>query len=150
MALNSRLAKIARITAKITGALITFVVLFVLACFILNSFDVPLSPQAKALLTPPPNPYPPDENIYLAMAGLEGGAERPIIEMGQERIEAYNRALDSILLNPESALELNKKWDAAKLKVAGKVEELGHPRSSSIWTTTKTHRQDIAALLAST
>ena len=149
MALNSRLAKIARITAKITGALIAFVVLFVLACFILNSFDVPLSPQAKGLLTPPPNPYPPDENIYLAMAGLEGGAERPIIEMGQERIEAYNRALDSILLNPESALELNKKWDAARLKVAGKVEELGHPRSSSIWTTTKTHRQDIAALLAS-
>jgi hypothetical protein len=149
VALNSRLAKIARIAAKITGALIAFVMLFVLACFIVNSFDAPLSEQAKALLTPPPNPYPAEQNIYLALAGLDGGAERPIIEMGQERIEAYNRALDSMLLNPESALELNKQWDAAKLKVDGKVEELGHPRSSAIWTTSKTHRQDIAALLTS-
>jgi hypothetical protein len=149
VALNSRLAKILRIAAKITGGLIAFVVLFVLACFILNSIDAPLGPQAKALLTPPTNPYSPDGNIYLAMAGLEGAAERPIIETGQERIEAYNRALDSMLLNPEAALDLNKQWDAAKLKVDGDVEELGHPRTSSIWTATKTHRQDVSALLTS-
>jgi hypothetical protein len=63
VALNSRLAKILRIAAKITGGLIAFVVLFVLACFILNSIDAPLSPQAKALLAPPANPYSPDGNI---------------------------------------------------------------------------------------
>ena len=147
--MNSQLAKIARIAAKITAGLIALVVLFVLACFILNFVDAPLSPQAKALLTTPPNPYAAEENIYLAVAGLEGSGERTIIEMGQERIEAYNRALDSVLLNPESALELNKQWEAAKLKVEGKMEELGHPRTSSIWTTTKTHRQDISALLTS-
>jgi hypothetical protein len=43
------------------------------------------------------------------MAGLESAGERPIAEMGRERIETYNRALDSLLLNPELALELNKK-----------------------------------------
>jgi hypothetical protein len=91
------------------------------------------------------SPYAADENIYLALAGLEGAGERPLIEIGQERMEAYDRALDSIRLNPASALELNRQWDAAKLKVQGKVEELGHPRTSSIWMTTKTHRLDILA-----
>jgi hypothetical protein len=146
---KSRLAKFARITGKVALGLVAFAFLIALAWALGNSFDTSLSEQAKALLTPPPNPYATDENIYLAMAGLEGPAERSIIEIGQERIEAYNRTLDSIPLNPESALELNKQWDAAKLKVDRKVEELGHPRTSSIWTTTKTHRQDVAALLTS-
>jgi hypothetical protein len=146
--LNSRLAKIARIAAKITGGLIAFVALIVLACFILNSIDAPLSPQAQTLLTPPRNPYASDENIYLAMAGLEGAGERPIIEMGQERIEAYNQAFDSIPASPDTASKLNRKWDAAKLAFTGKLE-LGPQRTTSIWTDVKSHRQDIAALLAS-
>jgi hypothetical protein len=146
--LKSRLAKIARIAAKIAGGLIACVVLIFLALFILNSFDAQLSSQAKALLAAPANPYPRDENVYLAMAGLEGGEQRSIIEMGQERIEAYNQALDSMLLNPDSALSFNKKWDSAKLAFRGK-EELGSLRTASIWTVTKTHRQDVATLLAS-
>ena len=148
-ALKSRLAKIARITAKIAGVFIAFGLLLCLAWAVINSFDVPLSEQAKALLTVPPNPFPSDQNIYLAMAGMEGAGERTIIDMGLERIEAYNQALDPTRINPDAILVLNKKWDAAKLKVDGKVEELGHSRTSSIWTTTKTHRQAIAALLAS-
>jgi hypothetical protein len=144
-----RLARIARIIAKIASGLAAFIFLLVLALFLVNSFDVPLSAQAKALLTPQPNPYPPEENIYLAMAGMEGPADRPITEMGKERIDAYNQALDSRQLSPEAALDLSKKWDTDKLKVEGKVEELGHPRTSSIWTTAKTHRQALAALLGS-
>jgi hypothetical protein len=146
--LKSPLAKIARVTAKIAAGLIAFVLLLVLAWILLNSFDSPLSDQAKALLTPPPNPYPPDENLYLAMAGLESAGERPIAEMGRERIETYNRALDSLLLNPELALELNKQWDAAKLVFSGELE-FGPQRTTSIWAATKSHRQDIATLLAS-
>jgi hypothetical protein len=142
------LTKVARITAKIAAGLISFVLLIVVAGFVLNSFDVPLSEQAKALLTPPPNPYPSDDNIYLAMAGLEGSGERPIIEMGQERIETYNQALDSMLLNPDAALRLNSKWDAAKLAFNGNMV-LGPQRTTSIWTDVKSHRQDIAALLGS-
>jgi hypothetical protein len=148
-ALKSRLAKIARITAKIAGAFIAFVLLLCLVWAVINSFDVPLSDQAKALLAVPPNPFPSDQNIYLAIAGMEGAGERTIIEMGLERIEAYNQTLDPTRIDPDAILVLNKQWDAAKLKVDGKVEELGHPRTSSIWTTTKTHRQAIAALLAS-
>jgi len=149
IAFKFRLVKIARIAAKITGGLIAFVFLIVLACFILNSFDVPLSDQSKALLAVPPNPFPADQNLYLAVAGLEGAGERPIAEMGQERIAAYDRAFDSMLLDPEKSLRLNKQWDAAKIQVEGEVQALGHPRTSSIWTTAKTHHQDIAALLTS-
>src|SRR5882757_6997770 len=119
---TTRLAKIARITAKVLGGLIAFVFLVTVAWFIVNSFDAPLSPQAQALLTPPPNPYPADDNLYLAMAGLEGPNERPIAEMGQERIAAYSQALDSMLANPDLALDVNKKWDAAKLSFTGKLD----------------------------
>jgi hypothetical protein len=148
IALKPRLAKIARISAEIAGGLIAFVLILVIACVILNSFDAPLSEQAKALLAAPPNPYPSNENLYLAMAGLEGPGERPIAEMGQERLEAYNQALDSMLPNPDAALKVNRNWDAAKLAFSGKLE-LGPQRTTSIWTDAKRHRQDIAALLAS-
>jgi len=145
--LKSRLAKIARTTGKIAGGFIAFVLLLGLVWVVINSFDVPLSDQAKALLTPPPNPYPAEDNLYLAMAGMEGPADRPITEMGKERIDAYNQALDSMLLNPDLALNANSKWDAAKLKPTGKLE-LGPQRTSSIWTTAKSHHQDIAAFLS--
>lgn len=148
MTLKSRLAKITRIAAKIAAGLMAFVLLLILTWVLVNSFDVPLSDQASALLTPPPNPYPADDNLYLAMAGLEGAGERPIAEMGQERIAAYNQALDSMLANPDLALNVNKKWNATKVTFAGKLE-LGHQRTSSIWTTTKSHRQDTAAALTS-
>jgi hypothetical protein len=145
-ALKPRLVKVTRIAAKISIGLIAFLVLLLLALFLLNSFDARLSEQAKALLTAPPNPYPSDQNIYLAMAGLEGPGERPIIEMGQERIETYNRALDSPLSSLETASALNEKWDAAKLTFGGEMA-LGPQRTTSIWTEVKNHRQDIATLL---
>ena len=146
--LRSRLAKFARIAAKIAGGLLAFVLVLVLAWVLLNSFDAPLSDQAKALLAPPQNASAAADNLYLAMAGMEGAAQRPIVDMGQERVEAYNQALDSILLNPDAALKLNRKWDSADFAFAGKLE-LGSQRSGSIWTAAKSHRQEIAALLAS-
>ena len=146
--MKARLVKFVRITAKIAAGLLALVLLLVLVWALVNSFDVPLSPQAKRLLTPPPNPYAAEDNLYLAMAGLEGPADRPITEMGQERVDAYNQALDSMLRNPDSALNANSKWDAAKVVFRGKLE-LGPQRTSSIWTVTKNHRHDLAATLVS-
>ena len=145
---TSRLARIARISAKVTAGLAAVLLLIGLVLFIVNCFDVPLSDQAKALLTPPPNPYKPEENIYLAIAGMEGPEDRPIVQMGEQRIVAYDKALDTALQNPEAAIDLNKRWDDTKLKVDGRLEEFGHPRTSSIWIAVETRRQEIAALLA--
>jgi hypothetical protein len=145
---TSRLAKVARITAKIALGLVTIAIVIVLISGIVNFFDAPLSEQAKALLSPPPNPYPGDENLYLAMAGLEGTGQRSIIEIGQERIAAYNQTLDSMRFDSEAAFELNKKWDAGKLAFNGK-QEWGSLRTTSIWEYAQSHRQDNAALLVS-
>jgi hypothetical protein len=147
MALNTRLAQIASITAKIAAGLLAFVLLLVLVLALINSFDTSLSEQAKALLTPPPNLYPSEQNIYLAMAGLDGPSDRPISEMGQERIAAYDGALDSLLLHGDSPTDLELKWSSARIQFSGK-SPVGSPRESSIWADSKAHRQDIAASLA--
>ena len=39
--------------------------------FAINLRDEPLTPQAQALLVPPPNSYAPADNIYFALAGFE-------------------------------------------------------------------------------
>jgi hypothetical protein len=143
---TSRLARIARITAKIAAGLIAFVLLLLLAWVLVNSFDAHLSDQAKALLTPPPNPYPADENIYLAMAGLDGPGDHPITGMGQERIATYDHALDSMLLHGDLPTGPELKWSSARIQFSGKLA-LGSPRASSIWTDAKAHRQEIAASL---
>jgi hypothetical protein len=137
------LTNAARIAGKIALGLTAIPVFLILAAALINSFDVPLSDQAQALLTPPPNPYPSNDNLYLAIAGLEGAAERPITAMGQERVETFNRALDSMLLNPEAALNFSRKWESTKLSFNGKLP-LGPQRTTSIWTDAKSHRQDIA------
>lgn len=146
MTLRSQLAKFTRIAAKIAAGLLAFVLLLVLIWALINSFDTSISEQAKALLTPPPNPFRSSENLYLAMAGLESAGERSIIELGQRRIEAYNQALDSTLRNPELSLEFKKGWESTKLPFSGKFE-VGPQRTTSIWTDVKSHRQDITTAL---
>jgi hypothetical protein len=142
-----RLARIARITARILAGLSVFLLAIVLVLFLVNSFDVTLTPQAKALLTAPSNPFPANQNIYFAMAGLEGSEERPIIEMGEGRIAAYDKALDSMLLHPETASDLEKQWHSRILEFSGELT-IAAPRTGSIWADTKNHRQDIEASLA--
>jgi uncharacterized SAM-binding protein YcdF (DUF218 family) len=51
------------------GALALFTLF--LAVLGINAFDERPSPQTLALLQPPANPYGPDENIYLALAGFD-------------------------------------------------------------------------------
>ena len=141
-----RLARIARITAKIFVGITAFLLVIVLVLFLVNSFDTPLTDHAKALLVSPPNPYPSDQNIYLAMAGLDGPGDRPIAEMGQERILGYDQALDSMLPRGEVPTDLELKWSSTRIQFSGKLA-VGSPRASSIWNDVKSHRKDIAASL---
>ena len=145
--LKSRVAEIARISGKIALGLLAFVFAIVLACYTLNSFDASLSEQARGLLAAPPDPYPTDDNLYLAMAGLQGKGQRSIVEMGQERIEAYNQALDSLLLNSELRTEFNKHWESNKLPLSGNLN-LGPQRTTSVWNGVKSHRQELTTFLA--
>src|ERR1700730_9775747 len=64
-------ARVARASKKIAISLVAFVALTVLVCSAINSFDVLLSAEAKTLLAASPNLYPSEDNIYVALAGLD-------------------------------------------------------------------------------
>ncbi len=125
----------------------TFVLLILLVCFALNSSDVPLEAEAKTLLAAPPNPYQSGDNIYVALVGFDGPSQQSVIETGKTRIEAYNQALDSMLLDP-AALASSQKSDSRQLTFNGNLTSW-QPLTSSIWTVAKNHRADIANLVAS-
>jgi hypothetical protein len=127
--------------------ILAFALLIGLVSLALNSFDVPLSAEAKTLLATPASPYRPDDNLYVAFAGFDASSKGSIVDTGTARIEAYNAALDSILLNPAAAISIRQ---PASTKLAFKGDLASwKPLSSSIWTAVKSHRADIAGLLAS-
>jgi hypothetical protein len=132
-------------SARIVIGLLVLLLLIALVSFALNSFDTPLSSEAKTLLAAPPNPYRPQQNLYVAFAGFDAPSQQSIIDTGTARIDAYNRALDSILLDP-AAIPSNKS-DSTRLLFKGDLSSW-KPLSSSIWTSAKSHRADIADLLA--
>jgi hypothetical protein len=140
--------KVARISKKIAIGLVAFVLLIVLVCFAINSFDVPLSAEAKTLLAAPSNPYRSDDNIYVALAGFDGPSQQSVIDIGRARIAAYNQALASMPLKPDAALAFSKRSESKKLTFNGDLTSW-QPLTSSIWTAAKSHRADIAGLLAS-
>jgi hypothetical protein len=133
-------------SAQIAIGLVALILLIALVAFALNSFDAPLSTEAKALLAAPMNPYRPQQNLYVAFAGFDASSQQSVIDTGTARIEAYDRALDSILRDPSAAVSSNPA-DSAKLIFKGDLSSW-KPLSSSIWTSVRSHRTDIADLLA--
>ena len=70
IALSPVAGRMLRWVGFVAGSLVLFAFVFVAAMFALNWRDESLTPQARALLVAPANPYPPGDNIYLAMAGI--------------------------------------------------------------------------------
>jgi hypothetical protein len=64
------LFKVLRVVAMLTAIVICLWVAFGLAWLGSNLFDERLSPVAKVLLAPRPDPVAPDENIFVALVGL--------------------------------------------------------------------------------
>jgi hypothetical protein len=137
--------RVARVSKKIAISLVAFVVLTVFVCSAINSFDVLLSAEAKTLLAAPPNLYPSEDNIYVALAGLDGPSQKSVVDTGNARIEAYNQALDSMQLDPDAAVAFSNRADSTALTFDGDLKL--QPLTSSIWTYAKSHRADITALL---
>src|SRR5215469_1723753 len=73
------------------------------AAFLINTHDEPLSAPVRTLLVPPPNPYKPEDNIYLAIEGFDAPAGESVIAAGAARIERYNRSVDAALRDPSPA-----------------------------------------------
>ena len=77
-----------RVLKVFQWALGSLLVLAVLVIAI-NAFDEDLTPEAKALLQAPPNPYKPEENLYLALIGFDAPEGESLVAAAQIRIPAY-------------------------------------------------------------
>jgi len=100
-----------------------------LVALAINARDERLSSEALALLQMPVNPYRPEENIYVALAGFEAPAGQSVVAAGQARIAHYNDQVDGMLQDP---LALSSSADPLALKFKGKLD-LGSPRETSFW-----------------
>ena len=140
-------AKVARLARKGAIGLGSFVLLILLACFVINFFDTSLSAESNGLLASPPYLYPSEDNIYVALAGLDGPSQTSVVDTGNARIEAYNQALDSMQVDPDAAVAFSKRADSSTFTFNGDLKL--QPLTSSIWTYAKSHRADITALLTS-
>jgi hypothetical protein len=122
------------------------VLAILLVSFAVNLRDRPLNSEAKALLALPANPYSPDENIYIAMAGFDASAAQSIVTAGEARIREYDQALDWSLAHPTELAAYATKSDSEKLKYSS-VSDFCNSPPSSVWTDSKKHGVEIAALL---
>src|SRR5258706_12698409 len=80
----------------------TIGILFVLGLLFIgiDSFDEDPSPEARALLIAPPNPYKPEENLYMALLGFDAKDGESPIAIAQERIAAYEKEIAAAFKDP--------------------------------------------------
>jgi hypothetical protein len=123
--------------------------LFVVA-FVVNLRDEDLSPQTRALLTPPANPYTPENNIYLGLAGLDAPIGATMIAAGEARLEAHKQRNDAYERHPSPQLLqgfAHESEDPRRLVFKGDCGFI-EPRNSSVWSAAREHREDVDRLLA--
>jgi hypothetical protein len=145
----SRIAgRILRWIGLVAGSLVLVALLLFALAFAINWRDEPLTPQARAFLTPPPNSLKPEDNIYLAMAGFSAPSGASVTATGQARIERYNERLGAALHDPSAqALGSLNAADPQALLFAGQADFV-HPLSASVWNEVGAHRADIEVLIA--
>jgi hypothetical protein len=100
------------------GSLILLALALLGAGYAINVHDEPLTPLAQALRRPPPNPYRPRENIYLALVGFDARPGESPVPVGEARIEQYNLAVDRALRLPPL-----QGWEMMKEVVTGNDPE---------------------------
>ncbi len=91
----------------------------------INWFDEDLSPEARALLIAPHNPYPPEENLYLALLGFDAKEGVSPITAGQAKVAIYEKEIAAVRKDPQHVLPIfpDAPWqNKEKLEFQGKVD----------------------------
>lgn len=134
-------------TGIAVGGLVLVALLLYAAAFAVNLRDEPLTPAARALLEPPPNPYPPDDNVYLSLVGFDAPTGESTVAAGQARIERYDARLAAFERGPtpENLRSLTAE-DPRRLRFAGRLDFA--PPFTSYWKEMPGHRADVERLLA--
>jgi len=133
----------------VLGCLVPVALLLFAVAWTLNLRDEPLTPESQALLVPPPNSYAPEDNIYLALAGLDAPPGESVTVVGLARIERFNRQVDlaSQEARPETLGGAATQDPGPRLEFRGDVG-FCEPLDRSVWSDAPAHRTDIAKLLA--
>ena len=124
------------------GALV-LLCLFLIALAI-NARDEPLSTEAQALLQLPTNPFPPERNIYVALAGGDAPPNQSVFATGQAKISRYNEQIDAMLTNPVHSLQDSA--DPLALKFKGN-SDFCVPRERSFWASVRENAPKIRQLV---
>ena len=128
-------------------ALTVLAAALLLSALLVNAHDQALTPEVRALLTPPPNPYDAADNIYVALMGFDAPPAESVIAVGEARIEHYNRNIDAALRDPSAVSpESLAAKDAHRLAFKGDVSFI-RPLESSVWDEAPQHELQIEALL---
>jgi hypothetical protein len=133
----------------VIGSLVLIALLLFAAAWTMNLRDEPLTPESQALLVPPPNPYAPEDNIYLALAGLDAPPGESVTVVGLARIERFNRQVDLASRDPRpETLGGSATQDPGpRLEFRGDIS-FCEPLNRSVWSDAPAHKTDIAKLLA--
>ena len=120
------------------------VFVLVAAVFAINSRDERVSPQTVRVLTAPPNPYRPSDNLYFMLAGFDAPAGRSVIEAGQAAVRAYEAKLPK---GPNAFLPSVDKLATGTLVFKGNVA-CCRRLTGAIWRDVAGHKTEINRLLA--
>lgn len=107
--------------------------ILVLAIVVLNIKDESPSPTAVALSQIPRSPYPPEQNLFFALHGINAPAEVSPTVRGVEIIQHYEKNLNTWLQNP--CLPFNEENNEAKphaIAFVGDLSKLPDPDKQPI------------------
>jgi hypothetical protein len=113
----------------------------------INARDEQPSVEAQTLLRLPQNRYKAEENIYVALAGLDAPVGQSVVAVGQARIALYNEQLDQILQESSIGLPLPLPKNPSALKFKGKVD-FAAPRDPVFWMAVGSNASKVDELLA--
>jgi hypothetical protein len=129
-------------TGLVIGGLVLIALLLFAVAWTVNLRDEPPTPESRALRVPPPNPYAPEDNIYLALAGLDSPPGESVTVVGLARIERFNRQVDLETLGGPATQD-----PGPRLEFRGDVS-FCEPLNGSVWSDAPAHKTDVAKLLA--
>jgi hypothetical protein len=147
--IGSTIRSLLKWSGLVIGGLVLIALLLFAVAWTMNLRDEPLTPESQALLVPPPNPYAPEDNIYLALAGLDAPPGESVTVVGLARIERFNRQIDLASRDPrpETLGGPATQDPGPRLEFRGDVS-FCEPLNRSVWSDAPAHKTHIAKLLA--
>lgn len=135
-----------RVFAKTLAWLLGSTLALFLLLVVVNWSDEALTPEAEALLRPPPNPYKPEENLYLALLGFDAPPGQSPVAAGEARLAVYEDELAAGLENSDYMFPHLVEPRGRTLPFQGKLG-VCQPLEDSCYAEVEFHKDEIAAAL---